>query len=119
VAIGVDVVVGEGIATAVNLVLVDDAAVVVGRVDSVVLVGAGAGLVVATVDGEGGTVEGGAQAGDDSHVDFVVTLEDAEGAGVAAPDVNDVGLGVATVVTFALELVTLDLALDLAGVGLG
>lgn len=117
--IGVDIIVRESVAPAVNLPLVDNAAVVVGRVDGVVLIRADVGLTLATLEKEGGTVEGRAQTGNDGEMDLVVTLDDGEGSAVAAPDVDGGGLDVAAVVALTLKEIAVDAASDVANGSLG
>uniref|UniRef100_A0A8H7NF21 Uncharacterized protein n=1 Tax=Bionectria ochroleuca TaxID=29856 RepID=A0A8H7NF21_BIOOC len=110
---GVDIVIGEGIAPAVNFLLVNDATVVAGWAHSVV---AGIGQVrgdVATIEKEGAADESGTETRHDGNVDGVVLSLDTKGTRVAAPDVEVVRLGVGAVVTLASELVVSDLASDI------
>lgn len=118
-AIGVDIVVREGVALTIRLVLVDDAGVLVIGVRLVVRGGRQLGLDVAAVVEERAPVERRAEPGNDGLVDVVVSLHDGKGTRVAAKDVGGRGLGVASVVTLAEEVVaTLDGAVDQARVGL-
>lgn len=118
-AVGVDVVVREGVALTIGLVLVDDAGVLVVGVRLVVRGGRQLGLDVAAVVEERAPVERRAEPGNDGLVDGVVSLHDGKGARVAAKDVGGRGLGVASVVALAEEVVAaLDGAVDQAWVGL-
>jgi hypothetical protein len=119
VAIRVDVVVGERVALAVNLVLVHDTAVVVGGILEVVVLGLEGRGGITVFTQESGAGEGSAETGDDSQVDIVVSLLLSEGAAVASPDVTGSRLSVATVVAIAVHHVAADLAVDVAGTHLG
>lgn len=119
IAIRVDIIVRESIALAVSLVLVNNAAVVVGWVVLVVGRGGKAGLDVATIDKESGAGEGSTETGNDRNMSRVVAAPALERSAVAAPDILSIGLGVRTVVTIAVELVTRHSAVDLARSSLG
>ena len=110
-----DIVIGEGIPSAINVTLVEDATVVRCRVLGVVTLRTEARLALTTSQEHRGAVESSTDTRDDGEVNLVVARTDLERTAVAAPDVLGRGLGVAAVVALALECVALDAALDVAG----
>ena len=115
----VDIIVGESITLAVSLVLVNNTRVVAGRRNAVVGSRWDGRLGGTTVEEESGAGEGRAETRDDSQVNGVVAVLLSERSGVATPDVISGGLGVRAVVTVASQRVAGDLAVDVAGIGLG
>lgn len=109
-SIRVDIVVRKGVALAVDLVLVKDARVVVGRVHSVVTATGERRLHVAAVKEQSCAEESSTQSRDNCPVNIVVDGLDAEGTRVAAPDIGDSGSRVSAVVPGAGELVAVDAA---------
>lgn len=116
--IRIDIIIGECITTPINLVVVNQTAVVVGRVGLVVLGSAYSRLNVAAGNQQGSSNKGSTQARNNGLVKLIVPSLDGKRPAVATPDVIGTWLAVAAVVAIALELAVLDLALDLAGRGL-
>lgn len=113
-AIRVDVVIGEGISSSINLKGVYETAEVIGGVHGVVLRRAHTRLDVAASKQEGGADKGSTETGDDSGVNGIVAALDGEWSAVAAPDVTSSRLGIAAVVAAAVESAAGNLAVDVA-----
>ena len=101
-AIWVDIIVRESVALVVDLILVYDAAVVVGGVDGVVGALAQARLNVTATQEESRANESRAETRNNGVVNSIVTTLEEERPGVAAPDVLSSGLGIASVVAVAV-----------------
>lgn len=119
VTVGVNIIIRESIATAVNLELVDETAVVAGWVCLVVAVCLERRLNIATSNKESRADKGGTETGDDGKVDVVLVANLAKGTAVTTPDVTSGRLDIISVVTVADHSVVADVALDIAARGLG
>lgn len=119
IAVGVNVIISKGITLAVDLVQVDQAAVVAGRVGLVVVAAGESRLDIATVRKQGRASKGSAETGNDGQMDIVLIAVLAKGSAVAAPDVGSSRLVVAAVIFVTVEDVVGDLAVDLASGALG